>query len=68
LYKSKISTGTKDDNGFHEAVEGSHAEKVVRLAHLPRRTIAPPSRTAEYEGLKKQYLPPASGTLNHLPD
>jgi nucleotide-binding universal stress UspA family protein len=35
--------GTKGDSGFHEVVEGSNAEKVVRYAHCPTITVGKPS-------------------------
>jgi nucleotide-binding universal stress UspA family protein len=38
-----IVMGTKGDSGFHEVVEGSNAEKVVRYAHCPIITVGKPA-------------------------
>ncbi|MBD0255763.1 MAG: universal stress protein [Cytophagales bacterium] len=37
-----IVMGTKGDSGFHEVVEGSNAEKVVRSANCPIITVGKP--------------------------
>jgi nucleotide-binding universal stress UspA family protein len=39
-----IVMGTKGDSGFHEVVEGSNAEKVVRSAHCPIITVGKPAK------------------------